>query len=192
MTAALQWHDEPEEAFREWALSALCGPGVSSTNRADVIADIVEAFVLPSSYQWAAFHEGWTMCDAVTPQQVERIFACFTFDTLGTAHLAREEQAFFDNLPEVVEVFRGAPPDRKRGYAWTTDEAVAERFARGHRGIPVRGGTIYRATIEKPRIWTVFTERGEGEIFSAPTSKESARIVSLQRGDMEERDGCRH
>ena len=176
MTAALQWHDEPEEAFREWAFSALCGPGVSSTNRADVIADILEAFALPSSHQWAAFHEGWTMCDAVTPEQVERIFSCFTFDTLGTAHLAAEERAFFDGLPEVVEVFRGASPDRKRGYAWTTDEAVAGRFAKGHRGIPVRNGTIYRATIEKARIWTVFTDRGEAEIFSALANFRRVRV----------------
>lgn len=176
LSAALQWHDEPEEAFREWAFSALCGPGVSSTNRADVMADILEAFVLRSSHQWAAFHEGWTMCDAVTPEQVERIFACFTFDTLGTAHLAKEEQAFFDSLPEVVEVFRGASPDRKRGYAWTTDVVVAERFAQGHRGIPVRGGTIYHATIEKQRIWTVFTDRGEAEIFSAPSNFKRVRV----------------
>lgn len=176
VTAALQWYDEPEEAFREWAFSALCGPGVSSTNRADVIADILETFALPSSHQWAAFHEGWTMCDAVTPKQIERIFSCFTFDTLGTAHLAAEEYAFFNGLPEVVDVFRGASPDRKRGYAWTTDEDVAERFARGHRGIGVRDGTIYRATIEKPRIWTVFTERGEAEIFSAPVNFTRVRV----------------
>jgi hypothetical protein len=176
VTAALQWQDEPEEAFRKWAFSALCMPGVSSTNRADVIADILEAFALPSSHQWAALHEGWTMCDAVTPEQVDRIFSCFTFDTLGTAHLAAEERAFFDGLPEVVEVFRGASPDRKRGYAWTTDEAVAERFARGHRGIAVPEGTIYRGTIEKARIWTVFTERGEAEILSAPVNFRRVRI----------------
>lgn len=176
MTAAFRWYDEPVEVFSEWTFSALCRPGISSTNRADVIADILEGFVLPSGHQWAAFQRGWTMCDAVTPEQMDRIFSCFTFDTLGTAHLAREEQAFFDGLPEVAEVFRGASPDRKRGYAWTTDEVVADRFARGHRGIAVRDGTIYRATIEKSRIWTVFTDRGEAEIFSAPVNFHRVRV----------------
>src|SRR5215472_3137418 len=50
------------------------------------------------------------------------------------AFFSPSQRQFFETLPPLVRVFRGCARLRVRGIAWTVDRAVAEDFARGHRG----------------------------------------------------------
>jgi hypothetical protein len=61
-----------------------------------------------------------------------------------------------------VELFRGTVPARKRDWSWTTDLAVAEKFAyEGVRGRPP--GKVYTAVVDPTDILGVNTERDESE-----------------------------
>lgn len=61
-----------------------------------------------------------------------------------------------------VELWRGTVPERRRDWSWTTDRAVAERFAFGHvRGRP--DGRLYRVLAPSAALLCGNTERGEAE-----------------------------
>lgn len=63
---------------------------------------------------------------------------------------------------EPVEVWRGTVQERRRDWSWTTDRAIAERFAFGHvRGRP--DGRLYRVLAPVEALLCSNTERDEAE-----------------------------
>jgi hypothetical protein len=78
-------------------------------------------------------------------------------------HLGPEESAFYDALPPVVPIWRGCEFGRARGISWTTDWAIAEKFARGVRCIN-KWPTLASAKIPKQHIFGIFVRRQESEI----------------------------
>ncbi|MBN9031203.1 MAG: hypothetical protein BGO05_09840 [Rhizobiales bacterium 63-7] len=172
------WYDRLVSEAKEWAENLLFGFGVDSENRAQHLVALMQAFVLTSEQQWAIFQDTWTMCDSVPADVLDELADTLDFSTMGHEHLTGEDFEFFQALPDVVEVYRGASPDRRKGWAWTTDIATAESFARGHRRIKVRNGTVYRGLVSKAEIWTVFTDRNEAEIFTPPWTVRHLRVHS--------------
>jgi hypothetical protein len=77
-------------------------------------------------------------------------------------------QKVFDALPERVQVFRGCSRERIAGLSWTTERHVAERFAHGHRGIPVPDPVVATGTIARPDIFVVISDRNESEVLLDP------------------------
>jgi hypothetical protein len=73
------------------------------------------------------------------------------------------ERAYYIALPELVPVWRGCERGRERGISWTTDRAVAEKFATGKRCLN-REPTLVRAEIPKPHVFGIFLDRKESEI----------------------------
>ncbi|BAL83505.1 hypothetical protein SELR_17970 [Selenomonas ruminantium subsp. lactilytica TAM6421] len=77
-----------------------------------------------------------------------------------------EEMAYFENLPDVVTVFRGVSPGRERlGLSWTDNREKAEwfksRFERdGKKGI------LLTATIAKKDVLAYINARDEREIVA--------------------------
>lgn len=62
---------------------------------------------------------------------------------------------------EPIELWRGTVPERRTDWSWTTDRAVAEKFADGMRGrLP---GQLYRLMAPPERLLCANTERGESE-----------------------------
>jgi hypothetical protein len=61
-------------------------------------------------------------------------------------------------------------PSRQAGEprAWTTDEAVAEGFAWGHRGIRVPAPTVAKAIVPKSAVYGAYVDRNESEIVLDP------------------------
>jgi hypothetical protein len=78
------------------------------------------------------------------------------------------QRQFFDALPSQVPVFRGCSASRVRAIAWTTSRAVAEGFARGHRGIPVPEPVVASAIIPKEHIFFVTDKWAQREIVLNP------------------------
>lgn len=79
-----------------------------------------------------------------------------------------ENLAFYQNLPEKMEIFRGAGRERAEGTPWTIDREVAEGFAQGHRGIKVPDPVIAQTIVYKHSVLAVSTDRGESEILINP------------------------
>lgn len=79
-------------------------------------------------------------------------------------YLEGRNKEFYDSLPALVTIYRGCSLPFVRGMAWTTNRSVAEAFASGHRGIPVRDAVIATALIPKDAIFTVMTDRNEDEV----------------------------
>jgi hypothetical protein len=65
----------------------------------------------------------------------------------------------------MIAVYRGCSRRRTRSISWTTNRAVAERFAHGHRGIPVPDAVIAEALVPKASILAVDSSRGEMEVL---------------------------
>jgi hypothetical protein len=82
-------------------------------------------------------------------------------------HLDPTEHTFYDALPAVVPAWRGCERGRERGLHWTTDRAVAERFASGRRCVN-QLPTLVQAQIPKEHIFAVFVSREESEIVLDP------------------------
>lgn len=75
---------------------------------------------------------------------------------------------FFTALPDPVVIYRGCQETRIRGLSWTTERAVAERFARGHRSIAVSNPVVVRAEIPKTAVFFAVTDREEAELIIEP------------------------
>jgi hypothetical protein len=67
----------------------------------------------------------------------------------------------------IEPVYRGCERGRERGLHWTTDRAVAEKFAGGRRCINPHP-TLVQALIPKRHILAVFVNREENEIVVDP------------------------
>jgi hypothetical protein len=112
---------------------------------------------------WSDFDKTWAHQDELLDllrRNAQLESPCLFFD--------KKQAAFYDALPPVVTIYRGCSRAAALGLAWTIDQALAERFARGHRKIPVPDPVIVSAKIHRDAILGVFTERNEAEIVVDP------------------------
>lgn len=66
-------------------------------------------------------------------------------------------------------VYRGQPENATLGIAWTTDQAIAEKFAKGAGArVPTPDGVIYKAYVNPQMVLAYLTERGESEVIVDP------------------------
>jgi hypothetical protein len=86
----------------------------------------------------------------------------------GLRYMTDESRAFYNQLPKVVTVYRGAARKHIDCIAWTTDRATAAFFAaRTCYGDPVIAtGHI---AITDPKLYFPSADRGEFEIVCRPT-----------------------
>jgi hypothetical protein len=120
----------------------------------------------------------WPNCDdtwAVKDQLVRQLRNAAAGEVSAIPYYGDEQRAFFENLPQVVTIYRGCGRQRAAGISWTTDIKIAMGFARGHRQIGVSEPVIVTAEIDKNDIFAVFTERSESEIVCTPS-----RILKIE------------
>jgi hypothetical protein len=93
----------------------------------------------PPAVFWPALFENWDTCDAAWPLQsaLLRTMLVKTAIKPAAGYYGRGASDLLQSLPDPIRVFRGCSRERIKGIAWTTDEGVAEVFARGHRNIVV-------------------------------------------------------
>lgn len=108
---------------------------------------------------WRVFSEMWSVCDATWQHQNDLLEAFSNRPPKPAKHITPEARTFFDALPDVVTVYRGGSRERVRGLSWTTDRAVGESFARGHRGIRVPDPVVATATVRKGHHYGVPVSR---------------------------------
>ena len=142
-----------------------CSLAESSERRLLSVLGLIE-FAPPAIF-WPAFMDSWCVCDATWLYRA-RILQAMSAAKPALPFLASAERQFFEALPPQVQVFRGCSAPRVRAVAWTTDRAVAEDFARGHRGIRVPDPVVASAIIPKKHIFFVTDEREEKEIVLNP------------------------
>jgi hypothetical protein len=168
-----------EQSARE-LIDHLFGPHVGGSHVR--LGDFVYAIraELPEVF-WPVFLETWNNCDRTWP------YRSFVLNLLRQAHssvaavkfMTDEAARFFDALPEPVPVYRGCARYRVRGLSWTTDRAVAMKFARGMRfdGEPHR--VLAEAIVPKQAIFAVFIDRQESEIVLDPRRLRKLRLVPV-------------
>jgi hypothetical protein len=168
--------DEATSGLAESIVNALFGIGINSDDRAQRLLELT-ADSDPAVF-WQVFHQVWNNCDDTWYLQLDIIEALELNREAQPPRLFwnDEQKAFFDALPEVVTIYRGCSRERMRGVSWTTDKAVAEGFARGHRGITVPDAIVAEYRIAKPDIITVMPDIAESEVIIDPRGIEiSAR-----------------
>lgn len=174
---ALEYASMPLDEFVAKASSRIFGFGVESQDRACVLFEWMGKAVFNDELLWTVFHLGWPSCDGVDGELLDEMGTMLmSAPSCGTEYLQGNAKAFYESLPDEVEIYRGCSPDRRKGWSWTTQESVARGFASGHRLIDVRNGTVYRAIVRKNEILTVFADREEFEIFIHPSSARKLRV----------------
>lgn len=78
------------------------------------------------------------------------------------------EQAAFDQLPEIVQVWHGLERENSTalGLSWTTDRGVAEWFARRFARLNRRNTFLARGVVHKEAIKAFLLGRGEYEVIA--------------------------
>ena len=165
----------------DWAASRVVGPHIDSYNRPMALAEALKEAPTPA-HVWVTFEVGLSGCDRMPDEVESDILDVLMAQPLpGVEQLNGLNQTFFDSLPDVITIFRGAQPNRSLGMSWTTDIMVASLFARGHRGYRVPDGRIVQTTIRKCDILTVSQDRGESTIVVDPWMiLEAGRISSVE------------
>jgi hypothetical protein len=150
-------------------ITSLC----SSHVRADKL--VMAALWEPAEIWWPAFFGDWTACDAGSWRWKNILLDKFrSLRDAGQSaipYLNADDREFYDSLPELIEVWRGADRRTLRNFPWTTDPAVAEFFAVHRRGWPFPNPVIGRAFIKKSDVFAAINGkdgRGEQEIILDP------------------------
>ena len=159
----------------------LFGPAVAGSETRLREFLIYGALSLPTHAFWPAFLETWPSCDITWPYKALLLSVLRKHHRLQScrAYLQQENARFFDDLPPKVKVSRGCARYRVRGTAWTVNEAIAIKFARGVRFDVEPDRVIATAVIPKEHIFAVFTDREEAEIVLDPRRLRNLRIESF-------------
>jgi hypothetical protein len=167
-----------ETAVLDWVYDRIGGPRIDSYNIASAIAKALEEAPTPE-HAWTAFMIGLSSCDHM-PDHIEAdILAMLTsLPESGVQFLSGSDKAFYDQLPDMIDVYRGGQGSRRLGMSWTTDPAVARMFADGHRGA-ITCGSVAQATIAKSDILSVSQERQESTVVINPSIV--GRLADLKR-----------
>ena len=151
------------------AIGAICGL-CSSHIRTDNL--VYSAIHEPAEIWWPAFLSEWTSCDAGAWKWSTVLLDKFRRlrDARQSAipYLDPKDKEFYDSLPDLIEVWRGADRRTARCFSWTTDKATAEFFAVHRRGAPFDNPVIAQALIRKADIFVAINGRSENEIILDP------------------------
>jgi hypothetical protein len=170
-----------DESDRKEALRAIgyYSLSASSEDRLSWVLRLIE--VAPPGIFWPAIMEAWPHCDATWHDRT-RLLRVLRAMPPAASFFPPERCAFFNTFPAQVTVFRGCSRPRVRGVAWTTDRAIAEGFAHGHRGISVPDPVVASAVILREDIFFVTDDRHEKEVVLDPRRLRSLMIEPYTAG----------
>jgi hypothetical protein len=115
----------------------------------------------PSEY-WNLLHSIWI--DSETPSVNHKVWVILFNMNISQKELFmnEEDRAFFDTLPNIVEVYRGYQRvSEKHGLSYTLDREKAEWFANRFG----RNGKVATAKVNKSDIFAYSNQRGESEVI---------------------------
>lgn len=117
---------------------------------------------------WEVMNEAWPSFDLIPHKEFEKVFRRFKL------YAPRE------GIPPRVTVYRGQSKNSPLGLSWTTSRAVAESFARGHRGLKNPNPVVYSLEVTRIQIAFLCNDREESEVvlFNIPRNK--AKLLILE------------
>lgn len=89
------------------------------------------------------------------------------------------ERARYDELPDVITVYRGCGPGNLRGASWSLDRDVAARFPflnRYRAFMPV----VITATVRKHSVLALKLDRDEAEIITFGARRKSIELLKVE------------
>jgi hypothetical protein len=122
--------------------------------------------------------EEWTCCDNISQYRLT-LRRMLPKQGPVLPMMTSAECARYDELPEVITVYRGCGPVELRGASWSLDRDVAARFPflnRYRTSMP----TLVTATVRKHQVLAVKLDRDEAEIITF-----GARRIGIERLDGE-------
>ena len=155
-------------------------PGVNSEDRLDVMLALTRR--KPVNVFWRVFHETWRDCDDTydSRNRLLRVLTMRDAESRSTDYLPDAARAFLEALPNPFVAFRGCCKQRVMGLSWTTSEAIAEEFARGHRGSATSSGCLATASVPKSAVFGVYLDGEEAElVINLRRTRLSTRQLSL-------------
>lgn len=138
------------EQFLDW----LNGPGGGgSTERPHHVVDFAQSLDDDEGdVFWKVIMDAWSGFDLIPHEEFQ-----FFFEHFDPDHPPR-------GAPRFLTVYRGQDLDEPVGLSWTTDRAVAESFARGHRGIRHENPVVIEAKVHTCMVAFTCDDRGESEV----------------------------
>jgi hypothetical protein len=106
---------------------------------------------------------------------------------LGSKRTGRElmmdkaDLEVFNNLPEQIQVYRGAGKRDPYPYSWSLSRDRAEWFANRKAGMSKVKGVVYESVVSKKNVLAYFSGRGEQEVvvFPAPKKKQAVETGNI-------------
>ena len=142
-----------------------------SFTRLPTILDL--AFEMPFQEWLRLLGEEWTGCDNIS-HHIDSLSEHFSFCEYPIRELMdADEQRVYNNLPDVLTIYRGCYANNKRGICWSMDRDVAEKFPFHLRYRQPGQPLLVKARVRKSDIIAVKLGRNEAEIIAY-----NAKIVS--------------
>ncbi len=147
-----------------------------NTNSFTRMAEILDLKPYLSHRDWCILlGECWTVCDTIRQSRFKLRKALGTVGPVREL-MTTEENAQYNNLPEVVTCYRGSDRSVLVGASWTLDQNVAKRFPITNR-YKVPSPVVVTATVRKDNILAVKLDRGETEIITFSARRQSTDVV---------------
>ncbi len=112
---------------------------------------------------WRLLHLEWSGFADVPYSRFQPVFR-FLRPHWRAGYMPARDRAFFEALPEKIEVWRGQDDSRPMRLAWTTDQETARAFARG-RGLFVNSSPVlYRGVVARRHVALAPQDRDEDAV----------------------------
>jgi hypothetical protein len=121
---------------------------------------------------WQFIMNAWSGFDLIPHDDYRRLFARKAMrEWWCPGWMPADAKQFYETLPAKVTIYRGQDGDHGVGLSWTTDIAIATRFARGHRGSVNPDPVVMKCEVRKRAIVFVTVDREESEtvLWKPPT-----------------------
>jgi len=162
---------KPTERRRIKLIEAIrnCTSLCNSEERAEIM--MLAIMGEPSEIFWPVFLIDWPACDRSWKWSWVILNLMRGHRDNGNPaipYMESDDRDYYDDLPELVEVWRGTDRKRVRNISWTTDRKVAEKFATGMRGGAFPDPVIAHAFIPKQWVFYASNDRSEEEVVLDP------------------------
>lgn len=138
-----------------------------SYERGQVLIELV----LAADPQWPeTLGEWWSVCDHYPPAMKSVLQMLHDTPAIRSHTMSDAEREALAALPEMVTVYRGCYASNRRGFSWTTDRAVAERFPFLYRYRRTDDGPplLLEGVVKRASVLFVKLDRKECEVVTLP------------------------
>ena len=139
-------------------------------NSYDRLPTLLEYAPLCESEDWLReLGEAWTVCDNLgiyAEELADAISLHHWGDYPIKAMMNAQELEAFEQLPEVLTVYRGCYAVNKWGFCWSLERSIAERFPFLNRYRAEGRPLLVKATLRKSQVAALKLDREEAEIVT--------------------------